>query len=56
MITSFIQSDNSNKTAFLSNNQIAGMEDGIKTESTDQQPTESRDESIREHIVLTLLN
>ena len=45
MNTSFIQSENSNKTVLVSDNQIARLEpDDIKTESTDSQSASSRDE------------
>ena len=44
MNPSFIQPANSNKTVFVSDNQIAWLEpDDIKTESTDTQSESSRD-------------
>ena len=51
MNTSLIQPDNSNKTVLASDNQIARLEpDDIKTESTDQQSTDSQSENIRLNI------
>ena len=45
MNTSFIQPENSNKTVYVSDNQIARLEpDDIKTESTDSQSESSRDD------------
>ena len=45
MNTSFIQPENSNKTVLVSDNQIARLEpDDIKTESTDSQSENSRDD------------
>ena len=45
MNTSFIQPENSNKTVFFSDNQIARLEHhDIKTESTDPQSESSRDD------------
>ena len=45
MNTSFIQPENSNKTVLVCDNQIARLEpDDIKTESTDSQSENSRDD------------
>ena len=51
MNTSFIQPENSNRRVLFSDSQIALLEpDDIKTESTDQQSTDSQFENSRDNI------